>query len=135
MKNNEHELKLKCAQLNEIKKDLINQLKSINEQLVAQSMANTQANTPAQAQAQTTKKVKVSPKQAIEAQIKTQQGFAYTGNAAEAQEDLLKSYSDNPNTEETEEAKDASWQSVNSAVSNYMTKQVAKLAQAQQMTQ
>jgi hypothetical protein len=133
MKNNEHELKLKCAQLNEIKKDLINQLKSINEQLVAQSMANTQANTPAQAQA--TKKVKVSPKQAIEAPIKTQQGFAYTGNAAEAQEDLLKSYSDNPNTEETEEAKDASWQSVNSAVSNYMTQQVAKLAQAQQMTQ
>jgi hypothetical protein len=133
MKNNEHELKLKCAQLNEIKKNLINQLKSINEQLVAQAMANTQANTPTQAQA--TKKVKVSPKQAIEAPIKTQQGFAYTGNAAEAQEDLLKSYSDNPNTEETEEAKDASWQSVNSAVSNYMTQQVAKLAQAQQMTQ
>jgi hypothetical protein len=55
------------------------------------------------------------------------------GVGAEAQEDVLKNYFDNPQTPEQEEAQDASWQSVNTAISNYMTNQVQKLAQSQQM--
>lgn len=131
MQNEEHHYIMRCAELNDIKKKLMAEIKSLNEQLVSQATAQVQ---PTQGQQiSTTKKGKPSPKQQIEAPIKSHQGFQYTGQAAEAQEDILKSYSDNPNTEEQEQAKDASWQSVNSAIGNYMTNQVAKLAQAQQM--
>ncbi|NBO36754.1 hypothetical protein EBU91_04380 [bacterium] len=131
MQNEEHELKMRCAQLNEIKKQLIAELKLVNEELVAQAVASNQPNQ--QTKPGMGQKGKPSPKQAIESPTKMQQGLLYTGMAAKAQEDMLKNYSDNPNTEENEEAKDASWQSVNSAVGNYMTQQVQKLAQSQQM--
>lgn len=131
MQNEEHYYIMRCAELNEIKKKLMAEIKSLNEQLVSQATAQVQ---PTQGQQiSSTQKAKPSPRQQIEAPIKSQQGFQYTGQAAEAQEDILKSYSDNPNTEEQEQAKDASWQSVNSAVGNYMTNQVRKLAQSQQM--
>lgn len=131
MQNEEHYYKMRCAELNEIKKKLVAEIKNLNEQLVSQAMSSTQPTQ--QAGMPTKKNVKLSPKQAIESPLKSQQGFQYTGQAAEAQEDILKSYSDNPETEEKEQAKDASWQSINSAVGNYMTHQVQKLAQAQQM--
>lgn len=134
MKNEEHYYKMRCAELNEIKKQLIAEIKAINEELVSQATAQTQPMQQAPGQKPSAgKKRQISPRQAIEAPVKAQQGFQYTGNAAAAQEDILKSYSDNPNTEEQEQAQDASWQSVNSAVGNYMTHQIAKLAQAQQM--
>jgi hypothetical protein len=128
MQNNDHHYMLRCAKLNNIKKKLIADLKIINEQLAAQSVVQGVSN-----QSNATSKVKQNPKKSIEAPVKMQHGLAHTGNAAEAQEDILKSYSDNPETEEQEIAKDASWQSVNSAVGNYMTQQVAKLAQSQYM--
>jgi hypothetical protein len=128
MQNNDHHYKLRCAKLNEMKKKLIADLNLINEQLAAQSMPQ-----GVQTQPNAVNKGKQDPKKSIEAPVKMQHGFAHTGNAAEAQEDILKSYSDNPETEEQEIAKDASWQSVNSAVGNYMTQQVAKLAQSQYM--
>ena len=131
MKNEEHYYIMRCAKLNEIKKQLMAEIKSLNEQLVSQSIA--QANPSQGQQVSGGQKAKPSPRQQIEAPIKSQQGFQYTGQAAKAQEDILKSYSDNPETEEQEQAKDASWQSVNSAVGNYMSQQVQKLAQAQQM--
>jgi len=128
MQNNDHHYKLRCAKLNEMKKKLIADLNLINEQLAAQSMPQ-----GVQTQPNAVNKAKQNPRKAIESPIKMQHGLAHTGNAAEAQEDILKSYSDNPETEEQETAKDASWQSVNSAVGNYMTQQVAKLAQSQYM--
>lgn len=131
MQNEEHYYKMRCAELNEIKKKLVAEIKNLNEQLVSQAMSATQPTQ--QAGTAMKKNGKMSPKQAIESPVKMQQGFQYTGNAAEAQEDILKSYSDNPNTKEVEQAADASWQSINSAVGNYMSQQVQKLAQAQQM--
>jgi hypothetical protein len=128
MQNNDHHYKLRCAKLNEMKKKLIADLNLINEQLAAQSMPQ-----GVQTQPNAVNKGKQDPKKSIEAPVKMQHGFAHTGNAAEAQEDILKSYSDNPETEDQEMAKDASWQSVNSAVGNYMTQQVAKLAKSQYM--
>lgn len=131
MQTEEQKYMLRCAELNEIKKKLIEEIKSLNEQLVSQTMAGSQQIQSTQPQQ--TQRKKISPKQAIEAPVKMQQGFKFEGKSAEAIEDVLKSYSDNPNTEEQEQAKDASWQSVNSAVGNYMTNQVRKLAQSQQM--
>lgn len=131
MQNEEHYYKMRCAELNDIKKKLINHIKNLNEQLVSQAMSSTQPTQ--QAGTAMKKNGKMSPKQAIESPVKMQQGFQYTGNAAAAQEDILKSYSDNPNTKEVEQATDASWQSVNSAIGNYMNQQVQKLAQTQQM--
>lgn len=138
MENSEHYYKIRCATLNTIKQQLISELNALNEALAGHASSNMQANQQAQVQPQgqqatMTKKPKVSPKKAIEAPVKTQHGLAHMGYSAEAQEDILKSYSDNPNTAEQEQAKDASWQSVNSAVGNYMSSQVAKMAQAQQM--
>jgi len=131
MKNEEHYYKIRCAQLNEIRKKLIAEISALNEDLAAQGMSQgLQAPSSNQTKAG---KQKVSPKQAIKSPVKMQHGLAHTGSAAQAQEDILNTYSDNPNTEEQEQPKDASWQSVNSAVGNYMTQQVAKLAQAQQM--
>lgn len=140
MENSEHYYKIRCATLNTIKQQLISELKNLSEALGGQASSNMQSSQQTQAQPQahqstTAKKAKVSPKQAIEAPVKTQHGLAHMGYSAEAQEDILKSYSDNPNTAEQEEAKDASWQSVNSAVGNYMSSQVAKMAQSQQMYQ
>lgn len=129
MQSEEHNYKLRCAALNEIKKRLIEEIKSLNEELVAQAVS--QGAKQAQQNPQNGKKP--SPRQAIEAPIKMQHGLAHQGAAAEAQEDILKNYSDNPETQEQEQASDASWQSVNSAVGNYMTQQIAKLAQTQQM--
>jgi hypothetical protein len=136
MQNEEHNLKLRCAKLNQIKKELLTQIKNLNEQLASQGMGQGQQIQPiaqAQQQGQVGKKGRISPKQAIESPIKTQHGLAHMGVGAEAQEDVLKNYSDNPQTPEEEEAQDASWQSVNTAISNYMTNQVQKLAQSQQM--
>lgn len=133
MQTEEHFYKMRCAALSEIRKQLIAEIAALNEELVSNAIAQSQ---PTQQQTQKTPTGKKSPqssKQAIESPTKMQQGFQYTGSAAAAQEDLLKSYSDNPNTEEKEEAKDASWQSLNSAVGNYMSQQVQKLAQSQQM--
>lgn len=131
MQNEDHYYKLRCAELNEVKKKLVAEIKKLNEELASQTISQSQ---PIQRnQISVGQKGKSSPKQQIESPVKVQQGFQYTGNAAAAQEDILKSYSDNPNTEEREQANDASWQSVNSAVGNYMTQQVQKLAQSQQM--
>lgn len=128
MENTEHYYKLKCAELSEIKKNLEYKLKALNETLASGAVA---APPQAQQGMQVPAKKPISPKQAIEAPVKTHFGVAHAGYAAEAQEDVLKTYSDNPETEETESAKDASWQSVNSAISNYMKSQVEKLKQAQ----
>lgn len=131
MSNIDNQYKLLCARLNQRKKQLIAEIKALNEQLVSQAAA---MGTPPQTNQQTgQKKAKQTPKQAIESPVKNLHGLQFTGIGAEAQEDILKNYSDNPNTAEQEEAKDASWQSVNSAVGNYMSQQVQKLAQAQRM--
>jgi hypothetical protein len=140
MENTEHYYKLKCAELNEMKKKLQAQLDALNEQLTAagvpgQGQGQGQQTVPQQsAQGQQAKQKKpMSPKKAIESPIKTHHGISQVGFGAEAQEDVLKSYSDNPSTEEKEEAKDASWQSVNTAISNYMQSQLEKLKQSQRM--
>lgn len=134
MQNEEHELKIRCAKLNEIKKSLLETLKNLNEQLASQGVPVVPPSQQGIPQPQgMQKKGRPSPKQAIESPMKAQHGLAHVGKAAEAQEDVLKSYSDNPETPEVEEAKDASWQSVNSAVANYMSNQLQKLAQTQQM--
>lgn len=131
MQNEEHYYKMKCAELNEVKRQLIERIKALNEQLVSQAVSQVQ---PGQGQqVSKNKNGKLSSKEQIEAPVKAQQGFQYSGHASQSMEDVLKSYSDNPNTAEQEEAKDASWQSVNSAVGNYMSQQVAKLAKSQQM--
>lgn len=129
MQNEEHYYKMKCARLNEIRKDLMKEIKIINETLITQAMSGAQGQQLQQGMGNK----KISPKKAIEAPVKMQHGFSHSGLGAEAQEDILKTYADNPNTEEQEQAQDASWQSVNAAVGNYMSDQVRKLSQAQQM--
>lgn len=131
MQNQEHQYKILCAKLNARKKQLLEELKSLNEQLVSQAAAG---STPPTTSPQGGKmKQKQDPKKAIESPIKNLHGLQFSGLGAEAQEDILKNYSDNPETEEVEQPKDASWQSVNSAVGNYMSQQVQKLAQSQRM--
>jgi hypothetical protein len=133
MQNKDHQYKLLCARLNERKKQLLEELKALNEQLVSQAASSGQPTQGGSQVAQAKGKAKQNPKQAIESPVKNLHGLQFSGIGAEAQEDILKNYSDNPNTAEQEEAKDASWQSVNSAVGNYMSQQVQKLSQAQQM--
>ena len=131
MQNQEHQYKILCARLNARKKQLLEELKSLNEQLVAQAASG---STPPTTSPQGGKmRQKQDPKKAIESPVKNLHGLQFAGLGAEAQEDILKNYSDNPETEEVEEPKDASWQSVNSAVGNYMSQQVQKLAQSQRM--
>lgn len=128
MQNEHHFYMLRCAELNEIKTKLLEKIKQLNEQIVSQAASTNQPNQPMMRG-----KGRQSSRQSIEAPVKTQHGMSHTGIGAKAQEDLLKSYSDNPNTPEEEQANDASWQSVNSAIGNYMTQQVGKLARSQQM--
>jgi hypothetical protein len=131
MQNQEHQYKILCARLNARKKQLLEELKSLNEQLVSQAAAG---STPPTTSPQGGKmKQKQDPKKAIESPVKNLHGLQFSGLGAEAQEDILKNYSDNPETQEVEQPKDASWQSVNSAVGNYMSQQVQKLAQSQRM--
>lgn len=130
MQNNDHYYKMRCAQLNEIKKRLEAEINALNEELASQAISQ---GIPQASSQQGSKKGKPSRKQSIESPVKMQHGLAHSGIAAEAQEDILKSYSDNPETAQQEVANDASWQSVNSAIGNYMTHQVAKLAQSQHM--
>jgi hypothetical protein len=131
MHNQEHQYKILCARLNARKKQLLEELKSLNEQLVSQAAAG---STPPTTAPQNGKmKQKQDPKKAIESPVKNLHGLQFSGLGAEAQEDILKNYSDNPETQEVEQPKDASWQSVNSAVGNYMSQQVQKLAQSQRM--
>jgi hypothetical protein len=131
MQNEDHYYIMRCAELNEIKKQLIAKIKSLNEQLVSQAMAQTQM--PQGQQGSSGQKKQTSPKEQIESPVKMHMGFQHAGGAAGAQEELLKNYSDDPKTEEEEVAKDASWQSVNSAIGNYMSQQISKLAKSQQM--
>jgi hypothetical protein len=70
MQNEEHNFKLRCAKLNQIKRELLTQIKNLNEQLASQGMGQgPQTQTPTQAQSQQqgqmAKKGRVSPKQAI----------------------------------------------------------------------
>jgi hypothetical protein len=160
--NEENYYKIKCAHLNQYKKELEQKL-NILEALVSSGVGtedNEQQepssffgqNAPAaaeqgQQQQQQPVITKKKSKRGEEQEEPTQKldinnplqfaqahmGIALTPQLAQSQVGVLSQYYDNPNTPEKEVPKDASWQNVNSAISNYMGSQVNKLIRQQRM--
>lgn len=167
--NEQNYYKIKCAHLDQYKKELQEKLNILEALTTSNTSQNNQAEqeeeTPAttppfkfapadmagqqsqQQQQYTPSKKKIKKGGQEEESGKTKQldvnnplefaqahmGIALTPQSAQGQVNVLSQYYDNPETEEKETPESASWQNVNTAISNYMGSEVNKLMRQQRM--
>lgn len=134
--------KLKCADLYEQKKILLNYLRKLDEDIASVAQQPPQQ----QNQQQTQQSVKGMGKrgkkmmgqqgeeQPQDPRIPVQmQGFAGTPQLQAARLDVIQRYSDNPMTQQIEEPGEVSWQNVNASIGNERQEALRKLMIQQRM--
>lgn len=132
---------LKCAQLEEERKLLQKQLNAILEDIgtIAQQAPQQQEVSPKISKVKGKKPsdgVEDPEEMDLEQKVMSPQyGLAPTPQKAAAIADLLKKYSDNPNTPQVEQPRDATWQSVNTSIGRAMDEKLRQLKAQQFMGQ
>jgi len=120
-------------------KKIISFIKFLDETTVMPGNMNQGGVTPPHSNMPPAKESSAQRKKRIEQEAmekltpKSLHGFDPSPEHESAVRGLLTQYSDNPETLEVEQPKDASWQSINTAQSNYMQQELQKLKAQQRM--